>query len=342
MSSSHNSDEETSSHSSKVLEDVNKHINEAFDLLNRETNRVRKEMEALDEAAKKLEHVHFSKTVKLNVGGHLFSTSLATLNKDPGSMLHAMFSGRFETKPSEDGSYFIDRDGTHFRYILNYLRTGQLIVPKDEIVREELLAEAEFYQVEGIIKALTPKQPRLFEDSVILSSDQRQILINWLKETRDLTNASDKLLYRASRNGWAATNFHSCCDNKGPTVTVVKSTGNYIFGGYTDQHWDSSGAWKSAPDSFLFSLVNPSGLPPTKMPLIAGQEGNAIIGNSSYGPIFGSGHDLLIGNAPNKSNNCSVYLNSTYQCPAGQDANTFLAGNGNFRVSEMEVFGFEK
>ena len=151
-------------------------------------------------------------------------------------MLHAMFSGRFETKPSEDGSYFIDRDGTHFRYILNYLRTGQLIVPKDELIRirEELLAEADFYQVQGIIKALTENpQPSTFKDSVILSSDQCQTLMNRLIETRANTN----LLYRASRDGWAASNFHSCCDNKGPTVTVVKS-GNYIFGGYTEQHWD--------------------------------------------------------------------------------------------------------
>ena len=67
-----------------MLEDVNKRVKDVFDILNRETNRVRKEMEALDEAAKKLEHVHFSKMLKLNVGGHLFSTSLATLNKDPG------------------------------------------------------------------------------------------------------------------------------------------------------------------------------------------------------------------------------------------------------------------
>ena len=149
-------------------------------------------------------------------------------------MLHAMFSGRFDTKPGEDGSYFIDRDGTHFRYILNYLRTGQLIVPKDETIREELLAEAEFYQVEGIIKAL---KLSFFKDSVILSSDQRQILVNWLKESWTIINDSVKLLYRASRDGWAASNFHSCCDSKGPTVTVIKS-GNYIFGGYTDQSWD--------------------------------------------------------------------------------------------------------
>ena len=147
-----------------------------------------------------------------------------------------MFSGRFDTKPSKDGSYFIDRDGTHFRYILNYLRTGQFIVPKDKTIRKELLAEADFYQVEGIIKALTA---RPYQDSVILSQNQCRTLMNWLKETGAITNitmASDNLLYRASRDGWAASNFHSCCDNKGPTVAVVKS-GNYIFGGYNEQEW---------------------------------------------------------------------------------------------------------
>ena len=153
----------------------------------------------------------------------------------PGSMLHAMFSGRFDTKPSEDGSYFIDRDGTHFRYILNYLRTGELIVPDDKIVRKELLAEAKFYQVEGIIEELTPKP--FSKDSEILSSDQGETLMNWLKNTPGFNDVSVKLLYRASRHGWASSNFHSCCDNKGPTVTVIKS-GNDIFGGYTEQQWD--------------------------------------------------------------------------------------------------------
>ena len=86
MSSSPKLEDEISSHSSEVLEDVNKRVKDVLDILSRETNRVRKEMEALDEAAKKLEHVHFSKTVKLSVGGHFFSTSLATLNKDPGNL----------------------------------------------------------------------------------------------------------------------------------------------------------------------------------------------------------------------------------------------------------------
>ena len=158
-------------------------------------------------------------------------TNLAHMHDfQPGSMLHAMFSERFDTKPAEDGCYFIDRDGTRFRCILNYLRTGQLVVPEDKAVRMELLPEAEFYRVEGMLVELTPPP---FRESTLLSSDQRQILTRWLRDKYSLSNILEcSLLYRASRNGWAASNFHSCCDNKGPTVTVVRSSN-----GYTEQPW---------------------------------------------------------------------------------------------------------
>ncbi|KAM7434591.1 hypothetical protein ABFA07_015380 [Porites harrisoni] len=320
------------------LAEVNSLVKKIFDILNRETSRVRKEKEAFDDVAKKLEHVHFSKTLKLNIGGQLFTTSLETMKKDTGSMLHAMFSGRFDSKPAEDGSYFIDRDGTHFRYILNYLRTGQLVVPEDKIVRKELLTEAEFYQVQGIIDELKASP---FEDSIILSTEHCQTLTSWLKHTLTSAGHTYSLIYRASRNGWAASNFHSFCDRKGPTVVVVKS-GNYIFGGYTEQHWESisNGAFRTDPNSFLFSLVNPSGLQPTKMCLIPGKKGSAIHCHSSYGPRFGLG-DLYIPNSPNSSN-CAVSLNNTYQLPLGQNANTFLTGNQYFTLAEMEVFKFEK
>ena len=46
------------------------------------------------------------------------------------------------------------------------------------------------------------------------------------------------LCYRASRDGWSAQDFHRQCDNKGPTVVLVKAN-DYIFGGYTDQNWNS-------------------------------------------------------------------------------------------------------
>ena len=86
MSSPRSSEEEDNSPSDEALEKVNKHIKEAFDILKRETSKVRKEKEAFDEVAKKLEHIHFSKMLNLNVGGHRFSTSLDTMNKDPGKL----------------------------------------------------------------------------------------------------------------------------------------------------------------------------------------------------------------------------------------------------------------
>lgn len=73
----------------------------------------------------------FPKIMRLSVGGDHFETSLETLLKDPNSMLAAMFSGRHYVQKCEDGRYFIDRDGTHFRYILNYLRDGNTYLPTE-------------------------------------------------------------------------------------------------------------------------------------------------------------------------------------------------------------------
>jgi hypothetical protein len=64
--------------------------------------------------------------VKLDVGGVHFTTSLTTLMTEPESMLAAMFSGRHELEKDDDGRVFIDRDGELFKYVLQYLREGEL------------------------------------------------------------------------------------------------------------------------------------------------------------------------------------------------------------------------
>ncbi|KAJ1627309.1 BTB/POZ protein [Pavlovales sp. CCMP2436] len=89
----------------------------------------------------------FKHRVKLNVGGMLFETSLSTLQYFPDSMLGTMFSGRegIEVPTDEQGYVFIDRDGTHFRTILNFLRTGKVRTPIGKAAREELAEEAGFY-----------------------------------------------------------------------------------------------------------------------------------------------------------------------------------------------------
>ena len=69
--------------------------------------------------------------IPLNVGGYSFVTTLSTLTKDKDSMLAAMFSGRHELDMDSEGRYFIDRDGTYFKYILNYLRDRKQLPSAD-------------------------------------------------------------------------------------------------------------------------------------------------------------------------------------------------------------------
>ncbi len=88
--------------------------------------------------------------VKLNVGGHKFSTSLTTLRSQPDSMLAVMFSGRHQLATDEDGAYFIDRDGTHYRHILNYLRDDtnlEVTLPQTKREQTELFKEAQYCQL---------------------------------------------------------------------------------------------------------------------------------------------------------------------------------------------------
>ena len=51
-------------------------------------------------------------------------------------------------------------------------------------------------------------------------------------------NAKWKLVYRASRDGFGAADFHSKCDNISKTLTIVSANEN-IFGGYTNMTWNA-------------------------------------------------------------------------------------------------------
>lgn len=117
--------------------------------------------------------------VKLNVGGHIFTTTLSTLIGIPGSYFKSMlnFSGqrnhnygssstsnnssRNSTNcaatgtgtmmmvmaplntimpPNSAEEYFIDRDGEHFRHILNYMRCKTVVtLPDDDVGKVRIL-----------------------------------------------------------------------------------------------------------------------------------------------------------------------------------------------------------
>lgn len=72
-----------------------------------------------------------SAVVRLNVGGHLYTTSMSTLRKYPDSKLAELFSGQAKLPTDGEGRFFIDRDGYHFRAILEFLRSD--LLPKEAV-----------------------------------------------------------------------------------------------------------------------------------------------------------------------------------------------------------------
>ncbi|KAM3315346.1 hypothetical protein ACQJBY_033834 [Aegilops geniculata] len=96
--------------------------------------------------------------VLLNIGGTKYATTAETLTqREPDSMLAAMFSGR-HTLPHHPttGAVFVDRDGKHFRHILNWLRDGAIPALSDS-EHYQLLREAEYYQLLGLVDYINEK-----------------------------------------------------------------------------------------------------------------------------------------------------------------------------------------
>ena len=50
-----------------------------------------------------------------------------------------------------------------------------------------------------------------------------------------------KLLFRASEHEYSTYSFHDYCNDQNPTLVVIKSTGGWIFGGYTTNNWEGTG-----------------------------------------------------------------------------------------------------
>ena len=74
--------------------------------------------------------------------------------------------------------------------------------------------------------------------SFLENSDYDDKMREWLGSDYDM-----KLLYRASEHGYTAKSFHKYCDDKGPTLIIIKSSEGWIFGGYTTQSWSGDGIY---------------------------------------------------------------------------------------------------
>ena len=150
-----------------------------------------------------------------------------------------------------------------------------------------------------------------------------------------------KLIYRGTKDGMSAENFHNKCDKKGPTIVLIKNEKGHIFGGYSSISWESEGGNISDSNAFIFTLTNIYNTQPTKFENI--KDGKEVYHKKGNGPIFGRyGTDICTYSnfITNKSN--SSFPNS-FKDVIGKGKSIFSSNeNSNeYFIKEMEVFSLE-
>lgn len=158
------------------------------------------------------------------------------------------------------------------------------------------------------------------------------------------------LLYRATRDGFAAKDFWRTCAGKPKTLTIVKVKSNgSICGAYTPVQWpknpEPSSGWVQdfTGRTCLFSLVNAHGVP---IKLRLKLSGSALNPNARYGATFGDLRLAHLDKAADAADGCSaqayafeIDFAASPGLPAGLKYDeTLLAGASHFAAVEIEVW----
>ncbi|CAJ1940396.1 unnamed protein product [Cylindrotheca closterium] len=154
-----------------------------------------------------------------------------------------------------------------------------------------------------------------------------------------------RCIYKASRDGWSALDFHNTCDGRGSGLVVVLTNSGKKFGGYNPVGWQSTDDYCASNAAFLWFEQGGKGV---KCPVLPG--GNAAVFDfATGGPQFGSS-DLIVG--PPKAavmggfagpdmedtsiNAGSLKTGSSAFCSAYEDVNGWP--RGSHRFVEVEIY----
>ena len=79
-----------------------------------------------------------------------------------------------------------------------------------------------------------------------------QIIKNWIAPGKEVKL---DLIFKKSRDGDKAKDFHKFCDNKKKTLILIETKEGRKFGGFSYNEWNhSNGNWKNNKNDFVFSL----------------------------------------------------------------------------------------
>ena len=173
-----------------------------------------------------------------------------------------------------------------------------------------------------------------FESSSIIKDDinKMNIIIGWIKEKTNKEVINFESIFKMKENGYDSKDFHKYCDDKEPTLTLIKTTKDKIFGGFTPLNWkDNNNKSRKIDDlnqTFIFSLNTMK-----KYDLI-NKIKFAIY--TSDGPCFGASDLHLKSNmkigVSYANESCNFLSNNNLELTGGK------GDHENFETEELEVY----
>lgn len=175
-------------------------------------------------------------------------------------------------------------------------------------------------------------------DSDIVTPDQFGFVVKYINKLKGEHKKVkfDKIFSTKLSFDSSAQNFHQSCDDKAPTLVLVKDTDGNVFGGFTNLSWDCPEEYQykgGDPESFLFSV--------NKKKIIKHDnniDSKSIHCDVNWGPAYGYG-DLVIENMCTLSNDSWTELKKSYGRFDNEIDEYFLTnGKNKFQVEILEVF----
>ena len=91
-------------------------------------------------------------------------------------------------------------------------------------------------------------------DCKLLNSEEDiQFILDQIKGVTD--SVRFKRLFQMTKDGIRAIEFHRRCDNKGPTITLMRTSSGIICGGFVRTAWRSLNRSVQDDDCVLFRLT---------------------------------------------------------------------------------------
>lgn len=173
-----------------------------------------------------------------------------------------------------------------------------------------------------------------YDSKLITNISQIELIKTGIKNYDNSKKIKLSLLFRASRDGDTIKAFHDRVDGISPTISLIETKTNYIFGGFTDHAWDSKSGCVNTNNTFMFSF--------NKKKIYIGKNGGQIHCANDYGPWFCGGAGVYGDNYFKTNNSYEWELKSKIGSFDGFTEEFELVGGvKNFMVNEVEVFKVE-